>query len=64
MKQEINEMEVIKHIKMALENASLNVAVTPVMFSPDEFMPVVGILVKNDDGSYIKKYTVTVKSNN
>lgn len=64
MKQEINEMEVIKHIKMALENASLNVVVTPVMFSPDEFMPVVGILVKNDDGSYIRKYTVTVKSNN
>lgn len=64
MKQEINEMEIIKHIKTALENASLNVVVTPVMFSPEEFVPVVGILVKNDDGSYKKKYTVTVNPNN
>lgn len=64
MKQEINEMEIIKHIKTALENASLNVVVTPVMYSPDEFVPVVGVLVKNDDGSYHKKYTVSVKLNN
>ncbi len=61
---QINEMSIIQQIKIALENSNLNVIVTPVMYNPEYFAPVVGILVKNDDGSYIKKYTVTVKPNN
>ena len=61
---EINEMSITQQIKIALENSNLNVVVTPVMFDPNEFMPVLGVLVKNEDSSYTRKYTITVKQNN
>jgi hypothetical protein len=61
---EINEMEITKQIKLALENSNLNVVITPIMFDPNEFIPVLGVLVKNEDSSYTKKYTITVKPNN
>ena len=61
---EINEMSITQQIKIALENSNLNVVVTPIMYSPDDFTPVLGVLVKNEDSSYTRKYTVTVKPNN
>lgn len=64
MKQETNEMAITQQIKIALENSNLNVVVTPIMFDPDAFIPVLGVLVKNEDSSYTKKYTITVKPNN
>ena len=64
MKQEINEMAITQQIKVALENSNLNVVVTPIMFDPDAFIPVLGVLVKNDDSSYTKKYTITIKPHN
>ena len=64
MKKEINEMEIAQQLKIALENSNLGVVVTPIMFDPDAFIPVLGVLVKNEDSSYSKKYTITVKPNN
>jgi predicted transcriptional regulator len=61
---EINEMSITQQIKTALENSNLNVVVTPIMFDPKEFTPVLGVLVKNEDSSYNRKYTITVKPNN
>ena len=61
---EINEMSITQQIKVALENSNLNVVVTPVMFDPETFTPVLGVLVKNEDSSYTRKYTITVKPNN
>jgi len=61
---EINEMEITKQIKLALENSNLNVVITPIMFDSNEFIPVLGVLVKNEDSSYNRKYTITVKPNN
>ena len=61
---EINEMSITQQIKVALENSNLNVVVTPIMFDPEAFTPVLGVLVKNEDSSYTKKYTITVKPNN
>ncbi len=61
---EINEMSITQQIKIALENSNLNVVITPIMFDPNEFMPVLGVLVKNEDSSYTRKYTITVKPNN
>jgi hypothetical protein len=60
---EINEMEITRQIKLALENSNLNVVITPIMFDPNEFIPVLGVLVKNEDSSYTRKYTITVKQN-
>jgi len=64
MKTEINEMAITQQVKIALENSNLGVVVTPIMFDPDAFIPVLGVLVKNEDSSYSKKYTITVKPNN
>jgi hypothetical protein len=61
---EINEMSITQQIKIALENSNLNVVVTPIMFDPKGFIPVLGVLVKNEDSSYTRKYTITVKPNN
>jgi hypothetical protein len=64
MKTEINEMAITQQVKIALENSNLSVVVTPIMFDPNEFIPVLGVLVKNEDSSYTRKYTITVKPNN
>lgn len=64
MKQEINEMVITQQIKTQLENSNLYVVVTPIMFDPESFTPTLGVLVKNEDSSYTKKYTITVKPNN
>ena len=64
MKQVINEMAITQHIKTALESPDLGVVITPIMFDPDTFTPVLGVLVENDDSSYTRKYTITVKPNN
>ena len=64
MKVEVNEMSITQQIKIALENSNLSVVVTPIMFDPNEFIPVLGVLVKNEDSSYTRKYTITVKPNN
>jgi hypothetical protein len=61
---DFNEMEITKQIKLALENSNLNVVITPIMLDPNEFIPVLGVLVKNEDSSYTRKYTITVKPNN
>ena len=61
---EINELSITQQIKTQLENSNINVVITPVMYNPDGFTPVLGVLVKNEDSSYTKKYTITVKPNN
>ena len=63
MKVEINEMAIAQQIKTQLENSNLNVVITPIVFDPDTFTPVLGVLVKNEDSSYTRKYTITVKPN-
>ena len=61
---EITEMVITQQIKTQLENSNINVVITPIMFDPKEFTPVLGVLVKNEDSSYTRKYTITVKPNN
>ena len=61
---EINELSITQQIKTQLENANINVVITPVMYDPESFTPTLGVLVKNEDSSYTRKYTITVKPNN
>ena len=63
MTQEINELLITQQIKTQLENANINVVITPVMYDPESFTPTLGVFVKNEDSSYTKKYTITVKPN-
>jgi hypothetical protein len=62
--QKLMSMSITQQIKTQLENSNLNVVITPVMYDPDGFTPVLGVLVKNEDSSYTRKYTITVKPNN
>ena len=64
MKVEINELAIAQQIKSQLENSNINVVITPIMYDPNTFTPVLGVLVKNEDSSYTRKYTITVKPNN
>ena len=64
MKVEVNEMAIAQQIKTQLENSNINVVITPVMYDPESFTPTLGVLVKNEDSSYTRKYTITVKPNN
>ena len=64
MKQEINELSITQQIKTQLENSNINVVITPIMYDPESFTPTLGVLVKNKDSSYTRKYTITVKPNN
>ena len=64
MKVEVNEMAIAQQIKTQLENSNINVVITPIMFDPNTFTPVLGVLIKNEDSSYTRKYTITVKQNN
>ena len=63
-KNKINELSITQQIKTQLENSNLDVVITPVMYDPNDFTPVLGVLVKNEDSSYSRKYTITVKPNN
>lgn len=63
-KNKINELSITQQIKTQLENSNINVVITPVMYDPESFTPTLGVLVKNEDSSYTKKYTITVKPNN
>ena len=63
-KDKINELSITQQIKTQLENANINVVITPVMYDPESFTPTLGVLVKNEDSSYTRKYTITVKPNN
>ena len=60
-KKDFDEMVIARQIKTALENSNLNVVITPIMFDSNEFIPVLGVLVKCEDSSYSRKYTITVK---
>ena len=64
MKVEINELAIAQQIKSQLENSNINVVITPIMYDPNTFTPVLGVLVKNEDSSYTRKYTITVNPNN
>lgn len=64
MKQKIDELAIAQQIKIALENSNLGVILTPIMYDPESFTPVLGVLVKNEDSSYTRKYTITVKPTN
>ena len=49
MKQVISELAITQQIKIALETPNLDVVVTPIMYDPDTFTPVLGVLVKTED---------------
>ena len=53
--------DIMQKIKKSFdENYNENVIITPVMYNPENFMPVLGVLVKTETGAYHKKYTISI----
>ena len=50
----------IKIKKSFDETYNENVIITPIMYNPENFMPVLGVLVKAETGAYHKKYTISI----
>lgn len=53
--------DIMQKIKKSFdETYNENVIITPIMYNPENFMPVLGVLVKTETGDYHKKYTITI----
>lgn len=53
--------DIMRKIKKSFdETYNENVIITPIMYNPENFMPVLGVLVKTETGDYHKKYTISI----
>lgn len=52
--------DIMQKIKTSFDDNELDVIVTPIMYNPENFMPVLGVLVKTETGDYHKKYTISI----
>jgi hypothetical protein len=50
----------MKKIKSSFDDNDLDIIITPIMYNPENFMPVLGVLVKTETGAYHKKYTISI----
>ena len=52
--------DIMQKIKTSFDDNDLDVMITPIMYNPENFMPVLGVLVKTETGAYHKKYTISI----
>ena len=53
--------DIMQKIKKSFdETYNENIIITPIMYNPENFMPVLGVLVKTETGDYHKKYTISI----
>jgi hypothetical protein len=52
--------DVMKKIKSSFDDNDLDIIITPIMYNPENFMPILGVLVKTETGVYHKKYTISI----
>lgn len=52
--------DIMQKIKSSFDDNDLDVMITPIMYNPENFMPVLGVLVKTETGAYHKKYTISI----
>ena len=51
---------IMQKIKSSFDENDLDVIITPLMYNPENFMPVLGVLVKTATGGHHKKYTISI----
>jgi len=57
------DVKIMQKIKQSLDVNDLNIVITPMMVNPEDFMPMLGVLVETENG-LSKKYTISITSNN
>lgn len=55
---------IMQKIKTSFDNNDLDVIITPIMYNPENFMPVLGVLVKQESGAHRLKYRISITENN
>lgn len=53
-------LKIMRLIKKALDENELDITITPMMYNPEDFMPALGVLVKEESGALRKKYTISI----
>ena len=56
-------LKIMRIIQKALEENEDDITITPMMYSPEDFMPSLGIIVKDDLGFLRKKYDILLTKN-
>lgn len=57
------DVKIMQKIKQSLDVNDLNIVITPMMVNPEDFMPMLGVLVETENG-LSKKYTISITSDN
>ena len=52
-------LKIMQKVKQSLDEDDLDITITPIMYNPEDFMPTLGVLVKNENG-FRKKYTISI----
>ena len=53
-------LKIMQKIQQSLDENDLDIVITPIMYNPEDFMPVLGVLVKTATGGHHKKYTISI----
>jgi hypothetical protein len=54
------ELKIMQKIKQSLDENDLDIVITPMMYNPEDFMPALGVIIKEESGAFRKKYTITI----
>lgn len=52
-------LKIMQKVKQSLDENDLDIMISPMMYNPEDFMPMLGILVKTENG-FRKKYTISI----
>lgn len=56
-------LKIMRIIQKVLDENDLDIVMTPMMYNPEDFMPILGVLVKEESGALRKKYTISITEN-
>lgn len=52
-------LKIMQKVKQSLDENDLDITITPIMYNPEDFMPMLGVLVNTKNGPR-KKYTISI----
>ena len=52
-------LKIMQKVQQSLDENDLDIMIGPMMYNPEDFMPILGVLVKTENG-FRKKYTISI----
>jgi hypothetical protein len=59
MKYKDLELDIIRQIKKSLNEDELEISLTPIMYNPEDFRPMIGVRVK-ENNEWVVKYKIHI----